>query len=249
MNLQLIKKKKNSSQSKTCQSKQRKVVRRYDDTYLKMGFTWNEEDLRPQCVICYEQLANESIRPHKLLLLVETKHPELKHKSLDFFKKLLTYLKTGQRILHGYTNLNEKSLFASYLISLRIAKAGKPHAVGETLVFPAIKDTIKVFFNDKSEKEIESIPISNSTVTRRIDEISQWVENRVIESPFFSLQLDESTDVEGLCQLLVFVRYTCNSEPHEVYCYVNQSVKVLAKKFLILLTLLSEQEVLIVINV
>ena len=41
------------------------------------------------------------------------------------------------------------------------------------------------------------------------------VENRVIESPFFSLQLDGSTDVEGLCQLLVFVRYIWNFELHE----------------------------------
>ena len=60
----------------------------------------------------------------------------------------------------------------SYLISLRIAKAGKPHTIGETLVFPAIKDTVKVFFGDKSEKEVEAIPTSNSTVTRKIDEMS-----------------------------------------------------------------------------
>ena len=32
---------------------------------------------------------------------------------------------------------------------------------------------------------------------------------------FFSLQLDESTDVQGLSQLLVFVRYIWNSKPHE----------------------------------
>ena len=75
--------------------------------------------------------------------------------------------------MHRVTNLNEKSLYVSYLISLRIAKAGKPLTIGETLVFPAIKDTVKVFFSDKSEKEIESIPRSNSTVTRRIDEMSQ----------------------------------------------------------------------------
>ena len=117
----------------------------------------------------------------------------------------------------------------SYLISLRIAKAGKPHTIGET-GFPAIKDTVKVFFGDKSGKEIESIPISNSTVTRRIDEMSQWVENRVIESPFFSLQFDESTDVEGLCQLLDFVRYIWNSDPHEDMLLCEP-----AKKFVILL--------------
>ena len=146
------------------------------------------------------------MRPNKLLRHVETKHPELKHKSLYFLKKLLANLKTGQRILHRFTNLNEKSLHVSYLISLRIAKAGKPLTIGETSVFPAIKDTVKVFFGDKSEKGIESIPICNSSVTRRKDEMSQWVENRVIESPFFSLQLDGS-DVQGLFQLLVFVRY------------------------------------------
>ena len=99
----------------------------------------------------------------------------------------------------------------SYLISLKIAKADKPHTTGEILVLPAIKDTVKVFFGDKSKKEIKSVPISNNTITSRIDEMSQWVENRVIErvveSPFFSSQLDESTDVQGLYQLLVFVRY------------------------------------------
>ena len=121
------------------------------------------------------------MRPNKLLRHVETKHPELKHKPLDFFKKMLANLKTGQRVLQRYTNVNEKSFYVSYLMSLRITKAGKPHAIGETFVLPAIKDTVKVFFGNKSEKEIESIPISNSTVTRRIDEMSQWVENRVIE--------------------------------------------------------------------
>ena len=79
MNLQLIKKKGNLSQSKISQSKRRKVVRRYDDTNLKMEFTgtWNEDekDPRPRCVICYEQLANESMHPNKLLRHVETQHP------------------------------------------------------------------------------------------------------------------------------------------------------------------------------
>ena len=210
-----------ASQSNANQSKRRKVVRKYDDTYLKMGFTWNEDekDPRPLCVICYEQLANESMRPNKLLRHAEAKHPELTSKPLDFFKRMLTNLKTGRSVLQRYTSVNEKSLYVSYLISLRIARAGKPYTIGETLVLPAIKDTVKAFFGDKGVKEIESIPLSNNTVTRRIDEMSQWVENRVvervIESPFFSLQMDESTDVEGLCQLLVFVRYVWNSETHE----------------------------------
>ena len=174
------------------------------------------------------------MHPNKLLCHVETEHLQLKHKPHDFFKKMLANLKTGQRALQRYTNVNEKSLYVSYLIGLRIAKAGKPHTIGETLVLLAIKDTVTVFFGDEGEKEIESIPISNDTVTRRIDEMYQWIENRVtervIESPFFSLQLDESTDVEGLCQLLVFMRYIYGT-PNliEICCCVNQSVP--AKKF------------------
>ncbi|XP_013793786.2 zinc finger BED domain-containing protein 5-like, partial [Limulus polyphemus] len=203
------------------QSKRRKVVRKYDSKYLEMGFTWNgdEEDPRPRCIICCDQLANESMHPNKLRRHIETKHPELKDKPLKIFERMLSNLKTEQSVMQRYTKVNEKSLYVSYLISLKITKAGKPHTIGETLVLPAIKDTVKVVFGDKSEQEIETIPISNNTVTLKIDEMSRWIENQLIqrvrESTIFSLQLDGSTDVQGLCQLLVFVRYIWNSEPHE----------------------------------
>lgn len=70
-------------------------------------------------------------------------------------------------------------MHVSYLISLRIAKAGKPHTIGENLVLPAIKDTVEVMFGDKFSKDVENIPLSNDTVTRRINDMSQWTENRL----------------------------------------------------------------------
>jgi hypothetical protein len=110
-------------------------------------------------------------------------------------------------------------MHASYLISLRFAKDGKPHTVGECLVLPAIKHAIGVMFCDKSSKYVETIPLSNNTVARRIDEMYQWTVDQLIqrvgESKVFSLQLDESTAVQGLCRLIVFVRYIWNNEPHE----------------------------------
>ena len=56
----------NQKKEKSSQSKQRKVVRRYNDTYLKMGFTRNEdeEDPRPRCVICYEFVLDACKREH-----------------------------------------------------------------------------------------------------------------------------------------------------------------------------------------
>ncbi|XP_066465575.1 zinc finger BED domain-containing protein 5-like [Tiliqua scincoides] len=201
--------------------KRRKVKRKYDSDYLKLGFTWNgdEDDPRPQCVLCGRLLANESMRPNKLRRHIEAKHPHLQDQPLQFYKTQLKELKASKKKVLPNTKVNEKAMHASYHISLRIAKAGKPHTTGESSVLPVIKDAVGVMFSDKSSKEVETIPLSNSTVARRIDEMSQWVEElliqRVRDSKFFSLLLDESTDVGGLCQLLVFVRYIWNNQPHE----------------------------------
>ena len=66
---------------------------------------------------------------------------------------------------------------------------------------------------------------------------------------FFSLQLDESTDVQ-VCANYLFL-YVIYGAPNlmKICCCVNQSVEVPAKKFSILLILISEQNVLIGINV
>jgi hypothetical protein len=90
-------------------------------------------------------------------------------------------LKTTKRKILHFTKINEKAMHASCLISLRIAKAGKPHTIGECLVLPAIKDAVGVMFGDKSSKEVQMIPLSNNTVARRIDEMSQWTEDRLIQ--------------------------------------------------------------------
>jgi len=83
---------------------------------------------------------------------------------------------------------------------------------------PSIKDTVGVMFSDNISKDVEMIPLSNETVTRKINEMFQWTEYQLIQraskSRFVSLQLDESTDVQGLCHLLVFIRFIWNNGPH-----------------------------------
>ena len=65
--------------------------RKYSNDFLKWGFT----DIviagveRPQCVLCLEVLAHESMKPAKLQRHLETKHPALKYKSIDFLKQKL----------------------------------------------------------------------------------------------------------------------------------------------------------------
>ena len=62
---------------------------RYDDSYLKLGFTViksSGED-KPQCVLCSEVLASTSLKPSKLKRHLETKHPSSVNKDVDFLKR------------------------------------------------------------------------------------------------------------------------------------------------------------------
>lgn len=221
MNNWILKKIPTANETNSCKPKRTKVVRKYDSNYLALGFSWNEDENNPKpvCVICNEVLANESMRPNKLRRHIDTKHTDLNSQPLEFFQKKLNALKMSKRKLLHFTKINEKAMRASYLISYRIAKTGTAHTIGETLVLPAIKDTVEIMFGENSLKEVETIPLSNNTVMRRIGEMSNWAENELVQrinkSTFFSLQLDDSTDIQGLSQLLVFIRYIWNNECRE----------------------------------
>ncbi|CAK1552921.1 unnamed protein product [Leptosia nina] len=210
-----------SSTSRVESTKCQKVVRKYDPEYLKLGFTWKHgtTDTRTKCVIYYELLANESMRPSKLTRHIETKHSHSINKQVDFFQKKLLEMKSSKNIVSHFININENAVYASYLISLRIARAGKHHTIGEDLVLPSIKDAVGAMFGEQKIKEIERIALSNNTVARRIDEMAEWTEDeliqRMIYSKYYALQLDKSTDVQGLSQLIVFVRYIWQEDVHE----------------------------------
>jgi predicted house-cleaning noncanonical NTP pyrophosphatase (MazG superfamily) len=63
----------------------------------------------------------------------------------------------------------------------------------------------------KRLQKIDIVPFSNNTLSQRIYNISSYeettVEQRLKESQYYVLQLDELTDVANLAILLDFVRY------------------------------------------
>ena len=64
-------------------------------------------------------------------------------------------------------------------------------------------------------KKLDAVSLSNNTVKRSIvdmcNNVLQQIVHQVKKSPFYSIQLDESTDIAGLPQLSVFIRYVNNA--------------------------------------
>jgi hypothetical protein len=64
---------------------------------------------------------------------------------------------------------------------------------------------------EKVAKKIGIVHFSNNTLSRRINDISRYVETTVVQrakkSQYYALQLDESTDVANVAILLDFVRH------------------------------------------
>lgn len=205
-----------------------KVKRKYHNEYMKFGFFWTEdpEDPRPHCVLCYEILANEAMKPSKLKHHFESKHKDCTDKPVSFFERKRDELErhmsknTSQFFMPGE---NAKATEASYRVSLLIAKTGKPHSIGETLVKPAAEVMANVMLGKKASDDMHKVPLSNDTVQRRITLMSETVQEQLItrlhQSPFFSLQLDESTDIGNEANLLCFVRYIHARSVHEDFLF------------------------------
>lgn len=62
---------------------------------------------------------------------------------------------------------------------------------------------------EKARKTVQMIPSSDNTVSRRIADMAKDILKqlllRIKASEFYALQIDESTNVTGLAQLLVYV--------------------------------------------
>ena len=194
-------------------SSQKSKIRRFQENYLNMGFTWCDDQRcpKPKCVVCGEILSNEAMNPSKLMRHLSTKHSNLTKKPAEYFKTLLSsqieQSKTFVKKVKTSTQVQE----ASYLVAELIAKEMKPHTIGETLILPACSAIVRTMFGPDAEAEIMKIPLSNDTMSRRIFDLSTDIEKRVInkvtESKLFSMQLDESTDIGGKAHLLVFIRF------------------------------------------
>lgn len=209
--------------------KKKKVsARRYNEDYLKYGFIKCEkpfENDRPQCVICNNILANESLKPSKLKRHLETQHAELTDKPLEYFQRKKKDVKLSTQFLSCSTPVSEKALLSSYLVAYRVAKEKMAHTAAEKIILPACLDMVRTIFDDKSADKLKSIP-SDNTISLRICTIAEHLETMLItrlqSGIDFAIQLDESPDTGSGMTLLVYVRYAWQGDFVEDFlCCLN----------------------------
>jgi len=202
--------------------KSRKVVmRKYDSDYIKYGFIKAGNDFEPkaQCVECAKILSNASLKPSKLKRHLDTHHPKSATKPKDYFERKRDDLQSQQRVLTSFTTQSQSALKASFLVAGRVARCKKAFTIAEELILPSAIDMCREVIGGNAASKLELVPLSNNTITRRIIEMSNDIECQLLEriksSPYYSIQLDESTDLTNIAVLLVFVRYCADGNVHD----------------------------------
>ncbi|GFX56512.1 zinc finger MYM-type protein 6 [Trichonephila clavipes] len=149
------------------------------------------------------------MKPNKLKRHFETLHGEYINKPREFFEsKLKSYEK--KTFLKKTLSVNEKALLTSYKVSHKIARCKKPPTIAEELILPAAIEMVETMFGDNCTKELQSIPLSNGTVSSRIDDIAEEVEQQLfgkLRDKMFSIQLDEATDSNKDAHFIAYVQF------------------------------------------
>ena len=200
--------------------------RNYDESYLDFGFSYiNKQGVQlPQCVLCMKTLGNGSMKPNQLKQHLTSQHPEYAEKERAFFEAKERQLKRARLDTTGAIHQQtHTALEASYFVSYRIAKEKKPHTVGETLIKPCMLECAKLVLGEAASRKLADIALSNDTVRSRIDELSLNIKSHLLEkvkdSPMFAIQLDETTDIANLSQLMVCVRYVSKNAVEEDFLF------------------------------
>ena len=142
------------------------------------------------------------MKPAKLKRHFETVHTSLASKPLSYFEaQLKAYIKQKAPIERTPKDTQCAQL-AAYKVAHRIVRARKPHTIAENLLLPAAIDMVTAFGAKDVAKQMQTIPLSNSSISRKIQDISDDLHQQLKSSmtgKLFALQVDVSDGLHTIC--------------------------------------------------
>ena len=113
-----------------------------------------------------------------------------------------------QMMISGTCLSQDLENHASLVVAYNLAKHNKPFLDGE-FIKECMDATVKIIC-PKVEMRLKNVSLSRITIVRRVDSIStnlaDQMANKINKFDYFSICLDESTDVLDTVQMLIFIR-------------------------------------------
>lgn len=194
-------------------SKKRKVsdeCRIFQERWTEAYF-FIDVNQKPICLVCNESVA--VMKEYNLKRHYETKHAakfnvfqgQVRSDKVSDLKKKL---KNQQFSFKKPTVETEACVKVSYIVAEKIAKKLKPFVDAE-FIKECMESAAEILC--PAQKQLFSkISLSASTISRRIDDMANDIDSSLVHEcsqfVYYSIALDESTDVSDTAQLAIFVR-------------------------------------------
>jgi len=128
-------------------------LRHYNDEYLKIGFTvidGSASEPLPQCVVCYETLSNEAMKPSKLRRHLETKHEEhaVEHRA----NKVVNMEQTQKSLILACHGKGVPQTFTSDDVPDRRIEENKINIWHEAWITTVLPNALKIYSDGSKTK-------------------------------------------------------------------------------------------------
>lgn len=172
----------------------------------------------------------------------QAKHPAEYEQTLEALQaKRARYDQKGTLPQLGFKPVQKPLLQASYEVAYQCIRGKASHSAPENLVKPCTIRMVERVLGTEEAKKIKEVPLSNDVIAGRVADMScdilDQIDQEIKGSPIcISLQLDESTDVSNMSQLIVYTRYIKDGEIKDefLFCETLQTTTKAADVFRLL---------------